>query len=143
MLWDLIRFYYSLWASCTEAFRGVPLKCFTTQLDCGLRFKSLKNVEFSLCFQISFVESFLFCSVCVGRTSHPSLGFFSFFCIFSSTNIFFFVSDKKKLKKSHLCPAFLCNQQGNDQCRRYKWKHIIYLLNKVTISTLQMVNIVY
>ncbi|RVX03454.1 hypothetical protein CK203_027962 [Vitis vinifera] len=25
MLWDLIQFYYSLWASCTEAFRGVPL----------------------------------------------------------------------------------------------------------------------
>ncbi|RVW36395.1 putative mitochondrial protein [Vitis vinifera] len=25
MLWDLIRFYSSLWASCTEAFRGVPL----------------------------------------------------------------------------------------------------------------------
>ncbi|RVW89274.1 hypothetical protein CK203_032671 [Vitis vinifera] len=23
--WDLIRFYSSLWASCTEAFRGVPL----------------------------------------------------------------------------------------------------------------------
>ncbi|RVX22450.1 putative ribonuclease H protein [Vitis vinifera] len=25
MVWDLIRFYSSLWASCTEAFRGVPL----------------------------------------------------------------------------------------------------------------------
>ncbi|RVX01566.1 DUF724 domain-containing protein 7 [Vitis vinifera] len=25
MIWDLIRFYSSLWASCTEAFRGVPL----------------------------------------------------------------------------------------------------------------------
>ena len=25
MLWDLIRFYSSLWASCTKAFRGVPL----------------------------------------------------------------------------------------------------------------------
>ncbi|RVX22606.1 hypothetical protein CK203_012544 [Vitis vinifera] len=25
MLWDLIWFYSSLWASCTEAFRGVPL----------------------------------------------------------------------------------------------------------------------
>ncbi|RVX00585.1 hypothetical protein CK203_036930 [Vitis vinifera] len=25
MLWDLIRFYSSLWASCIEAFRGVPL----------------------------------------------------------------------------------------------------------------------
>ncbi|RVW89967.1 hypothetical protein CK203_036572 [Vitis vinifera] len=25
MLWDLIRFYSSLWTSCTEAFRGVPL----------------------------------------------------------------------------------------------------------------------
>ncbi|RVW30367.1 La-related protein 1A [Vitis vinifera] len=25
MLWDLIRFYSSLWASCTAAFRGVPL----------------------------------------------------------------------------------------------------------------------
>ena len=50
MLWDLIRFYSSLWASCTEAFRGVPLKCFTTQLDYDLRFKSLKNVGVSLCF---------------------------------------------------------------------------------------------
>ncbi|RVW91070.1 hypothetical protein CK203_039948 [Vitis vinifera] len=26
MLWDLIMFYSSLWASCTTAFRGVPLK---------------------------------------------------------------------------------------------------------------------
>ncbi|RVW29701.1 hypothetical protein CK203_105773 [Vitis vinifera] len=25
VVWDLIRFYSSLWASCTEAFRGVPL----------------------------------------------------------------------------------------------------------------------
>ncbi|RVX17758.1 putative ribonuclease H protein [Vitis vinifera] len=25
MVWDLIRFYSSLWASCTKAFRGVPL----------------------------------------------------------------------------------------------------------------------
>ena len=25
MVWDLIRFYSSLWASCTETFRGVPL----------------------------------------------------------------------------------------------------------------------
>ena len=25
MLWDLILFYSSLWASCTVAFRGVPL----------------------------------------------------------------------------------------------------------------------
>ncbi|RVW44802.1 hypothetical protein CK203_112491 [Vitis vinifera] len=25
MVWDLIQFYSSLWASCTEAFRGVPL----------------------------------------------------------------------------------------------------------------------
>ena len=25
VLWDLIRFYSFLWASCTEAFRGVPL----------------------------------------------------------------------------------------------------------------------
>ena len=25
MLWDLILFYSSLWASCTAAFRGVPL----------------------------------------------------------------------------------------------------------------------
>ena len=25
MLWDLLFFYSSLWASCTAAFRGVPL----------------------------------------------------------------------------------------------------------------------
>ncbi|RVW16200.1 putative ribonuclease H protein [Vitis vinifera] len=25
VVWDLIRFYSSLWASCTEAFRGIPL----------------------------------------------------------------------------------------------------------------------
>ena len=46
MLWDLILFFSSLWASCTAAFRGVPLKCFTTQLDCDLRFKSLKVLGF-------------------------------------------------------------------------------------------------
>ena len=35
----------------------------------------------------------------MGRTSHPSLVFFSFSCIFSSFNIIFFVSDQKKKKK--------------------------------------------
>ncbi|RVW28267.1 Retrovirus-related Pol polyprotein from transposon RE1 [Vitis vinifera] len=45
MVWDLIRFYSSLWASCTKAFRGVSSKHSTTQLDWGLRFKSLKIDE--------------------------------------------------------------------------------------------------
>ena len=35
----------------------------------------------------------------MGRTSHPSLVFFSFSCIFSSFNIIFFVFDPKKKKK--------------------------------------------
>ena len=49
------------------------------------------------------IGCFFCCSVCVGRTSHPSKGFFCFFflfsfsCIFPSINIFLFVSDKKKI----------------------------------------------
>ncbi|RVW25918.1 hypothetical protein CK203_095969 [Vitis vinifera] len=41
MVWDLIRFYSSLWASCTEAFRGVPLT-FYNSIGLGFAFQSLK-----------------------------------------------------------------------------------------------------
>ena len=50
MLWDLLFFYSSLWASCNAAFRGVPLKCFTTQLDWVLRFNSLRVLGFFFVF---------------------------------------------------------------------------------------------
>ena len=60
MLWDLIMFYSSLWASCTTAFRGVPLKCFTTQLDCGLRFKSLSLLGFLFVFRFLLLGVFSF-----------------------------------------------------------------------------------
>ena len=55
---------------------------------------ALQKFESVLCFSFSKVGCFLFCSifVFVGRTSHPSIVFFSFSCIFSSFNINFFVS---------------------------------------------------
>ena len=72
----------------------------------GLRFalQKFESVGVSLCFQFSKVGWFLLCSVFVfvGKTSHPSLVFFSFSCIFSSINIIFFVSDQKKNKLSRL-----------------------------------------
>ena len=104
MLWDLLLFYSSLWAFCTAAFRGVLLKCFTTQLGCGLHFKSLRVLGFFFVFSFLKLSVFSFVQFFVGRTSHPSLVFFSFCCIssfsciFSSINIFFFVSDIKKIK---------------------------------------------
>ena len=68
----------------------------------GLRFafQKFESVGFFSVFLVffSWVFSLLFSFCFVGRTSHHSLGFFSFSCIFSSINIFFFVSDQKKKK---------------------------------------------
>ena len=60
MLWDLLLFYSSLWAFCTAAFSGVPLSFFTTQLDCGLRFKSLRVLEFFFVFSFLKLNVFSF-----------------------------------------------------------------------------------
>ena len=60
----------------------------------------------------SWVFSLLFSFCFVGRTSHHSLGFFSFSCIssfsciFSSINILFFVSDKKNIYHHLSYPMF-------------------------------------
>ena len=59
MLWDLILFYSSLWASCSAAFRRVP-QCFTTQLDCSLRFKSLRMLGFLFVFRFLLLGVFSF-----------------------------------------------------------------------------------
>ena len=100
MLWDLILFYSSLLASCSATFRGVPLSVLQLNWIAICTSKVWECWGFSL-FLDFHCWGFLFCSVCVGRTSHPSLSFFSFFCIFSfscifsSINIFFFISDQK------------------------------------------------
>ena len=51
MLWDLLHFYSSLWASCTITFRAVPLN--VIQLGwlyvCNMKgWITLRGVEFSL-----------------------------------------------------------------------------------------------
>ena len=106
MLWDLLHFYSSLWASCTTAFREVPLS--VLQLNWTAVCDSKIWVSWRLSLYIvffkgvySYFDQILYFE---GRTSHPSLGFFSFSCIssfsciFSSFNIFFFVYDKKEIK---------------------------------------------
>ncbi|RVW36076.1 hypothetical protein CK203_079689 [Vitis vinifera] len=42
MVWDLIRFYSSLWASCTEAFRGVPLNILNS-IGLGFAFQKFED----------------------------------------------------------------------------------------------------
>ena len=70
-------------------------------------------------------KSKIICSICVGRTSHPSLGFFSFFCFFylsyicSYINILFFVSDKKKKNnKDFIWSGGVAYFHGGWVCRR-------------------------
>ena len=76
MVWDLIRFYSSLWASCTEAFRGVPLRIL--QLNwIGVCISRVWRLMGFLLF-LEFYCWVFFLGICVGRTSHPSLGFFLF-----------------------------------------------------------------
>ena len=99
MLWDLILFYSSFWASCTVAFRGVPLSVLQLNWTAVCASKVWECWGFSMFLVFfSWVFYLLFSFCFVGRTSHPYLGFFSFYCIFSSINILFFVFDKKKIK---------------------------------------------
>ena len=58
MVWDLIQFYSSLWASCTEAFRGVPLSILQLNWIGGLRFKSLKIDGVSFVFRVLLLGVF-------------------------------------------------------------------------------------
>ena len=104
MSWDLIMFFSSLWASCIAAFRGVPLSALQfnwTAVCASIVWECWVFSVFLVFF--SWVFSLLFSFCFVGRTSHPSLGFFSFSCISSFSYVFssiilFFVSDQKKEK---------------------------------------------
>ena len=69
----------------------------------------------------------------MGRTSHPSLVFFSFSCIFSSFNIIFFVSDQKKKKKILL----LCSHQTSNQTRGAMAQTFPCLLSKTLTFNLK------
>lgn len=79
----------------------------------GRRFKSLKIVGVSFVFRVLLLGVFF--GICVGRTSHPSLGFFLFLLSLFSLlylfffNIIFFVSDQKK--KYGKARAFLQEQE--------------------------------
>ena len=82
MVWDLIRFYSSLWASCTEAFRGVPLSILQLNWIGGLRFKSLKIDGVSFVFRVLLLGVFPWYLCRKDLSSFPwffSLSFVSFF----------------------------------------------------------------
>ena len=78
MLWDLLHFYSSLWASCTIAFRGVPLS--VLQLNwivvCDSKVWDSWGSSLYIVFYRGVYLYFDQILYFEGRTSHPSLVFF-------------------------------------------------------------------
>ena len=117
MVWDLIQFYSSLWASCTEAFRGVPLNVLQLNWIGVCVSKVWRLMGFLFVFRVLLLGVFSFVQFCRKDLSSFPWFFalsrlFYLFCICSYINIIFFVSDQKKKKRMRcwvLSLIFYCN----------------------------------
>ena len=90
MLWDLILFYSSLWASCTVAFRGVPLSVLQLNWIAICASKVWECWGFSLFLDFYCWEFSLLFSLCRKDLSSFPWFFLFLLYLFFLLNLFFY-----------------------------------------------------